>query len=152
LPPEPAPPPQASRISRPNGAGVELPLRMILEGLPLELQPRVKNATVGDRTIQVPLEKILSQLSRGAVKLSFGELRQAAPDVFAPGGEKDRVLVPLPLAEILARLNPALIARRRVQRQVEVPAEISSPFEQGEGMSFSISSPEPEPEPPPQPQ
>src|SRR5437870_4194305 len=65
LPPEPTLPQQTSRVSRPNGAGVELPLRMILSGLPLELQPRVKNATVGDRTIQVPLEKILSQLSRG---------------------------------------------------------------------------------------
>ncbi len=112
-----------------NGKGVELPLQAILENLPLELQPRVAQSDVGELSISVPLEKILAQLSRGAVKISFGELRQAAPDVFTFENDRDRVLVPLPLGEILARLNPALITRRRVQRQVEVPEEISSPFD-----------------------
>src|ERR1044071_8930467 len=112
-----------------NGKGVDLPLQRILEGLPLELQPRIAQNDVGEATISVPLEKILAQLSRGVVKISFGELRQAAPEVFTLENDRDRVLVPLPLGEILARLNPALITRRRVQRQVEVPDEISSPFD-----------------------
>src|ERR1044071_10373859 len=52
--------------------------------------------------------------------------------------DRDRMLVPLPLSEILARLNPALIVRRRTQRQVEVPAEIDSPFgSDGQGLVFS---------------
>jgi len=112
-----------------NGKGVELPLQKVLECLPLELQPRVTQPDVGDLTISVPLEKVLAQLSRGVVKISFGELRQAAPDAFTLENDRDRVLVPLPLGEILARLNPALITRRRVQKQVEVPEEISSPFD-----------------------
>ena len=142
--PQQAVQPQASRapVSRTNGKGLELPLQSILQILPLELQPRVLYPEVGDSTISVPLEKILAQLSRGSVKISFGELRMAAPGVFSPENDRDRVLVPLPLEEILSRLNPALITRRRTQRQVEVPEEISSPFDmEGQGLAFSVNSP-----------
>jgi predicted regulator of Ras-like GTPase activity (Roadblock/LC7/MglB family) len=135
-----------------NGKGIELSVQTNLQGLPLELQPRVRRADVGDATITVPLEKVLAQLSRGAVKVSFGELRQAAPDIFTAQNDRDRVLVSLPLADILNKLNPALIARRRVQRQVQVPAEISSPFDSsGGGLAFSIGPARNEPEPAPLP-
>jgi len=66
--------PQRPTHQNGSGKGVEVPLQKILEGLPLELQPRVRHPNVGDATISIPLEKVLSQLSRGAVKLSFGEL------------------------------------------------------------------------------
>jgi len=128
-----------------GGSGVELPLEPILKGLPLELQPRVKHTDVGDATIYIPLEKILAQLSRGAVNISFGELRQAAPELFRGGPDRDRSLVPLPLAEILSRLNPSLLVRRRAQRPVEVPADIGSPFQSREqGLVFSLSQPKAE--------
>ncbi|HWH72398.1 MAG TPA: roadblock/LC7 domain-containing protein [Candidatus Sulfotelmatobacter sp.] len=131
-----------------NGKGIELPLRKILSGLPLELQPRVRLHEVGAMAIAVPLEKILAQLSRGVVKLTFGELRLAAPGVFSPEGDRDRILVPLPLDEILSRLNPALIARRRVQRQVEVPEEIGSPFDvSAQGLAIGGSPAKVAPEP-----
>src|SRR5436190_18401393 len=52
-----------------NGSGVELPLEPILKGLPLELQPRLKQMDVGDATIYIPLAKILAQLSRGVVNI-----------------------------------------------------------------------------------
>ncbi len=146
-----APPPPVSRAVRPapvarpvpstNGRGVELSLQSILYGLPLELQPRVRQPDVGDMTITVPLEKVLAQLSRGAVKVSFGELRQAAPEVFTVENDRDRVLVALPLADILSRLNPALITRRRVQKQIEVPSDISSPFDDnGQGLAFAVGA------------
>lgn len=112
-----------------NGKGVHVPLGSILASLPLELQPRVQHKEVGELAISVPLEKILAQLSRGMVKISFGELRQWAPEVFSQEDDRDRVLVALPLGEILPRLNPALIQRRRAQKHVEVPQEISSPFD-----------------------
>ena len=130
------------RPSNQNGGikGVEVPLQKILEVLPVELQPRVRNPHVGDATISLPLDKVLSQLSRGAVRLSFGELRQAAPSVFSSETDRDRVLVQLPLNEILAQLNPALIARRRVQKQVEVPDDISSPFESQNQSNLSFST------------
>lgn len=132
-----------------HAKGIELSLQTVLQGLPLELQPRVKRADVGEATITVPLEKVLAQLSRGAVKVSFGELRQAAPEIFTSQNDRDRVLVSLPLADILSKLNPALIARRRVQRQIEVPAEISSPFDShGNGLRFGSTKAEAEPPPP----
>jgi predicted regulator of Ras-like GTPase activity (Roadblock/LC7/MglB family) len=135
-----------------NGGGVEVSLRGILAGLPLEVQGRVLQPEVGDLSIYVPLEKILAQLSRGSVKLTFGELRQTAPDVFAPEADRDRVLVTLPLGEIIGRLNPALIACRRVQRRVEVPEDIASPFTgYGQGLALSTPQAKPEPATPPRP-
>ena len=122
-----------------NGRGLFLPLQPILDTLPLELQPRIKCSDATDLTVSVPLEKVLSQLSRGVVKISFGELRQAVPQAFAAANDRDRVMVTLPLSDILAQLNPALITRRRVQKQVEVPEEISSPFEpENHSLIFSI--------------
>jgi predicted regulator of Ras-like GTPase activity (Roadblock/LC7/MglB family) len=128
-----------------NGKGVELPLQPILSGLPLELQPRLLHPDAGALTISVPLEKILAQLTRGTVQIPFGELRQAAPGLFTAEDDRDRVLVPLPLGEVLTRLNPALITRRRVQKQVEIPAEISSPFDQrNQSLIFSVGPAKPE--------
>jgi predicted regulator of Ras-like GTPase activity (Roadblock/LC7/MglB family) len=133
-----------------NGKGVEVPLQKILESLPLELQPRVAQTDVGDVSISIPLEKVLAQLSRGVVKISFGELRQAAPEAFTLENDRDRVLVPLPLGDILARLNPALITRRRVQKQVEVPEDISSPFDANStSMIYSVGPSKPTAETPP---
>ncbi|HQL79264.1 MAG TPA: roadblock/LC7 domain-containing protein [Verrucomicrobiota bacterium] len=127
-----------------NGRGIELPLQSILAGLPLELQARVTNTDAGALTIIIPLEKILSQLSRGVVQISFGELRQAAPDFFTMENDRDRVMVALPLGEILSRLNPALITCRRVQRQVEVPEDIASPFDaRNQGGILSIGPAKP---------
>jgi predicted regulator of Ras-like GTPase activity (Roadblock/LC7/MglB family) len=138
--------------ARQNGRGVELPLQPIFASLPTELQPRLIQADPGPLTICIPLEKVLAQLSRGSVQISFGELRQAAPDCFSPENDRDRMLVPLPLGEILARLNPALIARRRTQRQVDVPLEIASPFDpHSRGLIFSVGPAKPPSAPAPGP-
>jgi predicted regulator of Ras-like GTPase activity (Roadblock/LC7/MglB family) len=133
-----------------NGRGVEVPLQPIVSSLPLELQPQVRNTDAGGLTISIPLEKILGQLSRGTVRISFGELRQAAPDLFSSEGTRDNVLVPLPLGEILPRLNPALITRRRVQKHVEVPEDIRSPFDStSQSLVFSVGPSKPEAAPAP---
>ena len=95
------------------GRGVEVSVKAILEVLPLELQPRICQKEVGQMAICIPLEKVLAQLSRGAVRITFGELRQAAPGVFSPEPDRDKVMVGLPLSEIVPRLNPALIQRAR---------------------------------------
>jgi predicted regulator of Ras-like GTPase activity (Roadblock/LC7/MglB family) len=128
-----------------NGRGLELPIQPILAGLPLELQPHLKNPDAGALTLCISLEKVLAQLSQGSVRIPFGELRQAAPNLFTPEMDWDSIMVPLPLAEILARLNPALITRRRVQKKVEVPADISSPFDQNNrSMIVSVGPHKPE--------
>ncbi len=124
-----------------HGTGIEISLQKILNGLPLELQPRVRQPDVGDLAVSIPLEKVLAQLSRGVVKISFGELRAAFPDVFSFENDRDRTLVPLPLEDVLASLNPAIISRRRAQRHVEVPDEIVSPFDQqGQGPAFDLGA------------
>jgi predicted regulator of Ras-like GTPase activity (Roadblock/LC7/MglB family) len=116
----------------------------ILAGLPLELRPRLQNGDAGDLTVCIPLDKVLAQLSRGSVKIPFGDLRQAAPELFTEDEDLDGVMIPLPLAEVLGQLNPAFIARRRVQRKVEVPAEISSPFDQrNQGLLVVLDSTKP---------
>jgi predicted regulator of Ras-like GTPase activity (Roadblock/LC7/MglB family) len=138
----------ASRAGQALSKSIDVPLASILQGLPVELQSRVMNVDVSGVAIHIPLERVLSQLSRGSVKISFGELRQTAPHAFSPEPDKDKVAVPLPLGELLSRINPALIARRRVQKQVEVPDDISSPFEAGNALGFGTAAPA-KPEPPP---
>jgi len=124
--------------------GVAIPLQAILNGLPNELRSRVRVQTVGDLNINVPLDKVLSQLAQGQVRIPFGDIRKAAPQVFSPGVDFDRISVALPLNEILSRVNPGLLTRRTAQRQVAVPEEIASPFNgRGEGLSLSVGNAKP---------
>jgi len=124
--------------------GVEIPLQSVLNGFPMELRAKIRIQTVGDLMVTIALDKILGQLGQGVVQVPFGDIRSSAPHVFAPGIESDRVPVVLPLGEILSRLNPALLVRRTAQRQVEVPDEISSPFDaRGQGLSLSVGNARP---------
>jgi predicted regulator of Ras-like GTPase activity (Roadblock/LC7/MglB family) len=138
--PPPGPPP-----GHWNGHGIHIPLQAIVVALPLELRAKVKEIAVGDLTVPVPIEKVLSQLAQGTVRIPFGEVRKAAPHVFTSGTDCDHVLVSLPLSEILPRLNPALLLRRPAQKQVEVSADIISPFDaNGQGLVFSVGNAKPE--------
>lgn len=114
-----------------------LPLNTILRQLPPELQNRVAVRTA-DVPISVPMQTILPQLAHGSVKISFGELRALAPGVFTPTNDRDHVLVQLPLAEILPRINPAFLRRRPNQKRVHVPDDIIGPFaDRGKGVVIS---------------
>ena len=115
----------------------------------MELRAKVMQTPPAEMVISIPLEKVLTQLARGAVKITFGELRLAAPGVFVnSGGEHDHKPVMLPLNEILTRLNPALLARRGTQKQVELADDIGSPFGAlGQGIKISTTPVKP-PAPP----
>ena len=140
--------------------GIELPLASVIAALPIDLRAKLITPPVAGMTICLPAETVMSQLAFGAVKISFGELRQLAPGVFAnSGGEHDNRPISLPLAEILSRLNPALLARRAGQA-MQVAEEISGPFDRrGQGITFTTHplkaapaapvppAPEPAPEP-----
>ena len=135
---------QNGNNSAPGIAGITISLQSILNGLPGELRPKVRVQAVGDLTVTITLDKILSQLSHGVVEIPFGDIRRAAPQVFAPGVESDQIPVALPLNEILSRINPALLVRRGAQRQVEVPSEITSPFDSpGQGLSILVGNTKP---------
>ena len=149
-PSAPAVPPVVRRRARAEfpGSGPRRPILMksncrwpaVVAALPMDLRAKLMASPPAGVTIHLPAETVISQLAFGAVKISFGELRQLAPGVFVnSGGELDNKLVSLPLNEILPRLNPALLARRAVKK-VEVAAEISGPFA-GRGRGFSFHHP-----------
>src|SRR5436190_584567 len=112
-----------ARSTRTNGNGngnghadsVHIPLQAVLSGLPLELKGRIKQAAVTGATVSISVESVLAQLASGAVKISFGELRRAAPQLFTPEKDRDQILVALPLNEILSQIKPTSIGRRQQQ-------------------------------------
>ena len=117
---------------------IELPLAPIIAALPMDLRAKLMSVPPAGMTIRLSVETAMSQLACGAVKISFGELRELAPGIFAnTGADNDHRPVSLPLAEILSRLNPALFARRPVQK-IEVHEEIAGPFGgKGHGITFT---------------
>ncbi len=128
----------AQRQAASNGETLRLPLQPILEGLPAELQAKLRQQNVGALTIALPLFRIMAQLPQGAVKISFGELRLAAPGVFLLTTDCDHVPVSLPLGDILSRINLAKLPRHTEQKVVEVPEDVTSPFgEKGKGLAIS---------------
>jgi predicted regulator of Ras-like GTPase activity (Roadblock/LC7/MglB family) len=140
--PRPAQPAQSTFTppSRPaNPDELQLPLQPILAALPMELRARIKRTDANNLMVILPLEKILTQLALGTVRITFGELRAAAPGVFSDvASAHDQKPVALPLNEILSRLSPSLLSRRFVQKHVEVGDDIASPFGgQGQGLKIS---------------
>lgn len=123
---------------------VGVPLQPIVDGLNSELAARVRSKNVGDTMVNIAVEKVLSQLAQGQVRVPFGDVRKSAPQFFTPESDFDRISVSIPLNEILSRINPALLIRRTASRVVEVPDDITSPFSgKGEGLSLSANAGKP---------
>ena len=137
MPPAVAPAPVSVPASA-NSDDVVLPLAPIVAGLPMDLRAKMMSVPPPGATIILSLETVVSQLAFGSVKISFGELRQLAPGLFAnSGGEQDFKMISLPLNEILPRLSPTLLSRRSIHK-VEVDDEIKGPFaSQGRGVVFT---------------
>jgi predicted regulator of Ras-like GTPase activity (Roadblock/LC7/MglB family) len=119
---------------------VEMPLLPILEKLPPDLRAKwmIGGTNLGAANVCISVEKILPQLALGTVKITFGELRTAAPGLFRMGEEYDSLPIVLPLNDILARLNPMLLARNPGQKTIAAPPEIAGPFGSGaQGVTFA---------------
>lgn len=116
---------------------VALPLRSVLARLPNSLSPIVQS--VGNGSVLLPSKRILQELPKGVVKISFAELRAAAPaGTFFETDRHDQMLVELPLNEVLARLHPALLARRPAQKKIQLSEGVTNVFgPRGEGISVS---------------
>ncbi|HEV2319349.1 MAG TPA: roadblock/LC7 domain-containing protein, partial [Verrucomicrobiae bacterium] len=126
-----------------NASELEMPLLPILEKLPADLRAKwmLGGVDLQQATISVPVKKVLPQLALGTVKITFGELRTAAPTLFRTGEEYDSLPIALPLNEVLSRLNPTLIPRNPSQRVVAAPPmDIAEPFGPG-GLGVSLGSP-----------
>jgi len=136
-----------ARAQSQNISELEMPLMPILERLPADLQSKwmLGGVDLQQATISVPVKKVLPQLALGAVKITFGELRAAAPNLFRTGEEYDSLPIALPLNEVLSRLNPSLIPRNPTQRTVAAPPmDIAEPFGPGGlGGSVGVASPAP---------
>ncbi len=141
--------PSTPVVSQCESDELELPLPTVLAALPMDLRSKVMQVPPAGATMLIAIEKVLTQLAHGSVKITFGELRLAAPSLFAnSGGENDSRPVTLPLNEILARLNPALLSRHATQKKVEVTDEIAGPFEgRGQGIDFTTTPLKPAPAP-----
>jgi predicted regulator of Ras-like GTPase activity (Roadblock/LC7/MglB family) len=107
---------------------LQLPLPSVIAGLPMDLRAKLIQTPPADAFVSIPVEKILSQLARGSVKISFGELCTALPGLFVnSGGANDARQIALPLNEIISRINPALLSRRAVNK-VEPADDVAGPF------------------------
>lgn len=131
--------------NKPTMPGVEIPLQSILAVLPLELKTKVVSENTAGLNYSVPVTAVLSQLASGTIKVPYGEIRQAAPDIFTADDTADGQSVALPLHEVLSRLNPALLTRRPTQKQLVIPEEVASPFSgRGEGLNFAVGNNSPQ--------
>jgi len=140
LQPKPAARPATPEPTPAGMSEVELPLQSILGNLPPQLHARLTltDADLSRASISISIGKIMPQLALGVVKITFGELRQAAPALFNIDEEYDSLPVILPLNEVLTRLNFNSLARNPAQKHLEVPAEITGPFSgRGEGLVIS---------------
>lgn len=121
-------------------------LKSVLDRLSAALKPLATRAAGPDEKINVPTAKVLAQLATGAVRITFDELRAAAPaGLFSAGGQGD-ALVDLPLPEVLRVAGPLL---KRKPAQKAEPAAGS--FFAGMGPSSAKPAPAPAPAPPPAP-
>lgn len=124
-----------------SASELEMPLLPILEKLPPDLRKwTMGGANLSGANICISVEKVLPQLAQGTVKITFGELRTAAPNIFRMGEEYDSLPIVLPLNDVLSRLNPALLIRHLPQKTVSAPSEISGPFGAGgQGVAFTTA-------------
>lgn len=112
------------------GETISLSLMSIVNGLPDELKACV--ATIPDKSVEfkVPLSIIQEGLPKGAVKVTFAELKQGAPaGTFTGATDHDTKFVSLPLKEIFPKLKPDQLKVRQ-QKTVEVPDDIAPVFGQ----------------------
>jgi hypothetical protein len=125
---------------------LHLPLKPIFE----RLSPALKGLAIADHEVSdtdeiaLQIDNILAQLPGGVVRISFGELRHAAPvGIFGEQNSHDYTLIDVPLSEILARINPARLLLRADRKHVEVPAEVPGVFGKDGASTVTIAPIEP---------
>lgn len=130
-PAAPAAPPRPA-VVKPAGASadeVSIPYASILRCVPQELWGKLAPAGAGANCFNLPRQQVLEQLPQGAVKVAFGLLRRHAPTgLFTNNATQDSQLMDLPLADILAQLNPETFSRRSDQVVVQVSEEVPDIF------------------------
>ncbi|MDX1952301.1 MAG: roadblock/LC7 domain-containing protein [Verrucomicrobiota bacterium] len=112
----------------PPGPTLDVTLKAIVAQFPDTLKSKITR-TPSTATVAVPLALILPQLARGAVKVTYAQLRQmAAKEAFPADPASDAVEIQLPLTEILSKLKPDQLPRRAGQKEIQLPEDISPVF------------------------
>ena len=120
---------------------IAIPLQVVLDRFPAALKPFLTRAATADEKVMVATSRVLAQLSTGAVRITFDELRQSAPaDLFNGGAEQGATLVDVPLPAILRAAGPGLLKRRSATKA-----------EPAKGAFFAGMGPGPAPAPVPPP-
>jgi len=97
-----------------GGDYLSLSYAAILRQMPRELYGKLAPEGLTGSFFMVPRQQVVDQLSQGAVKVQFGELRRAAPiGVFTNNSSHDTTMVDLPLAEILPQVPTSAYRRRK---------------------------------------
>lgn len=124
---------------------LRLPLKPIFDRLSPALQALANAEQITDTDeIALQVDNILTQLPGGVVRISFGELRHAAPaGIFADQNSHDYTLVDLPLSEVLERINPALLSLRSDRKRIAVPEDVTGVFGKNGTGTAVIAPPEP---------
>jgi predicted regulator of Ras-like GTPase activity (Roadblock/LC7/MglB family) len=123
---------------------LHLPLKPIFDRLSPALQSLANADQVSDTDeIALQIDNILAQLPGGVVRISFGELRHAAPvGIFGEQNSHDYTLIDVPLSEILERINPARLSLRADRKRIEVPPDVAGVFGKDGAGKVSIAAPE----------
>ena len=137
--------------TEPNGTTaaqtvVNLPIKLIIPRLPDQVRMKVNLIGASNAAVSIPVPKILEQLAYGSVNVSIDELKQFSPaQVFAHVDGQEQLLVELPIAEILSRLDPSLLQRKSAQKQIEIPPTVTELFgNRGEALPQPLPSAEEE--------
>ena len=109
---------------------LQLPFSSVITVLPMDLCEKLIQTPPSNAVVSIPMEKALSQLAHGSVKISFGELRARLPGLFDNSSENDERQIALPLNEIISRVKPVLLTRHAAKK-VEVADNIPAPFSTG---------------------
>lgn len=138
--------PQPAPVSAVSGDDkfLHLPLKPIFDRLSPALQALANAGQITDTDeIALQIDNILAQLPGGVVRISFGELRHAAPaGTFGEQNSHDYTLIDVPLSEILARINPSRLSLRADRKRIEVPAEVAGVFGKNGNGTACIAAPE----------
>ena len=125
-----APPEARPRIpANASGESIEISLAAITDSLSVELKSAIAKAPGKQSLIKLPLSWVVEQLSKGAVKFTFGELRQLSPPgTFAENPQFDAATVSVPMAEVLPKIKSSQIQRRANQKTIDIPNDIKPVF------------------------
>jgi|GEM_PF-1535583 len=92
---------------------ITVSLEAVIKGLPDQLKAFIAKIPSPDDTLEFPTSRIVPQLTKGSVKVTFGEVIKAAPaGMFQGVAGKEGDEICLPLGEILPQVGPNAMRRQ----------------------------------------